>query len=371
MAAKEKNLGASKQAYANGLINIYRDYQDRMLKWGSRGERAELSPAVVLEAPMGQRHNPDSVLGTLNLHRKPDLSDIQIMECERVVKQLVSEGKKVENKLTYVMDSIDLSDSLKINCAIGTYFDMIGSCVSIQNEFYNHSTVATNLGELPLRERIHARNPDPILNGSARSAAIALSMLIVHQDQDGTYKYFIRRRSNKVATHAGLLHVMPSGMFQPQFELDDLRADFTIVQQAKLEYVQEFFGINDEKKFNLSDMSSVPEVGYLENLLEKGSAQLMLTGIAIALENLRPEICAVLLIHDKKWIQTVKEGTESHKKMKMNWEFEQKIPFDGKGEIGINTPLIAGLGHSTDVVPVGAAAIKMGLRAVAEELKIV
>ena len=350
---------------------MYPKYSENVLWWGSLSENIVKAPVLTFPASRYQRSNPDSVLASFEPGCRA-LSFQQKAERDSRVDMLKKSGKTIYDETTYVMNSMVVDPVISLHCGTGKYFDTIGSCTALVSEFYSKTPPDNNLANLPLRNEAHKNcTIDPIVDGSARSAAIGLSTLIVYQDTDGTYKYFVRRRSEKVAQHPGALHVLPASMFQPKEHLSNPEREFSVVQNVKCEYLEELFNIREENVSRdpaRNSISLIPEGKYLEEMLaDPNRAQLLFTGVAMDLSNLRPEICTLLLIQDQEWIQKIK-GVEGHKPMQMNWEYSAEIPFDKKGQIPLDAPIIKTLGPVTDFVPVGAAAVSLGIKVALEEI---
>lgn len=354
----------SKQASLQNLMGLYPNYKDKLLKWGE-----EFVPVLVFEASKSQSYNPESALSGLDLSKdRIILLDVQIAERDRQVNSALDSGKKMFNAPTYTMLGLNLNESgVSMDCGLGMYFDTIGSCAAMDYEF-NANKGIVSLDSLPLRKAAHQVS-DPILDGSRRSAAIGSSTLLVYKNANEQYEYIVLKRADNLAMHPGKKHVIPASMFQPKLELDSPQNEFTVRQQVLCEYLEELFDMENKipRKSGLKGVSMVPEGKYLEELLGDNRAQLLFTGIAMDVYNLRPEICTLLLIHDKEWsIQS--KGTDSHKKIKLNYEFKVNTPFIVPTPL--NAPVEWALGGVEEMVPAGAAAIKLGIKAALEEIKI-
>jgi hypothetical protein len=313
---------AKKIEYSERLISLYPEHNGRMLQWGDAGERLERVPVVVFAAPREQWHEYDSVLAGLNTDPKAViLPEALQAERDRYVEKMVSAGRNMTNQVTYTMQKLVLSEGgrIQLQCGVGTYFDAMGSCASLLGEFYEKGQMASSLEELPLRSAVHINGVDPMFNGSTRSAAIGISVLLVYRDSEGQYNYIVRRRGEKVARYPGVFHVIPGFTFQPKEKPENPKEEFSIRYQVECEYLEELFSLEGKgpRGHGLQGPSMLPEGRYLEELLsDKSRAQLVFTGVTMALSELWPEITMLLLIHDPGWSERVK-GKDGHRPISM------------------------------------------------------
>jgi hypothetical protein len=146
-------------------------------------------------------------------------------------------------------------------------------------------------------------------SSSGRSSAIAVSTLLVF-NEGHEYRYFARRRSPHVFVHSGLYHVVPSFMFQPMTGVNQQKLEYDIIHNVLREYSEEVFSRTDVGKADAADnynyFYNFPEVKMIKEMLDTGSARLFVSGIALNLLNLRPEILTLLIIHDAKWFKDLK-----------------------------------------------------------------
>jgi hypothetical protein len=91
----------------------------------------------------------------------------------------------------------------------------------------------------------------------------------------------------------------------------------------------------------------------LRNLIQRGQAELSITGICSDLLMLRPEICTVLYVQDETF-STVRSPS-------LNWEYEKLGP---KGKFGLEwsriDEVLATLVDTADIVVSGAACVELG-----------
>ncbi len=194
---------------------------------------------------------------------------------------------------------------LKLRGALGRYYDMLATCAALEREL--HDAVLDGAMRAPARTTYHRQVPpaEALLSGQRRSAAIGIGVLTVYNDC-GQYKALLARRSEKTAFDSGLFHVLPAMMFQSTTANFADRREWSVKHQIFREVLEELFNMPEERQPPRWDyFYAQPALRYLLALLESGAAQLLATGIALNLLTLRPEICALLLIHDAEWYKRV------------------------------------------------------------------
>ena len=108
--------------------------------------------------------------------------------------------------------------------------------------------------------------------------------------------------------------------------------------------------------------------------MQNGRAQILLTGVAVNLLNMRPEICTLLLIKDAEWwknhSRSRKVGDLQLDTIRFVDEFKSpcEIQASGRGETRLLTlpddlALPDGKIRPQDITPPGAAALYLGLEA--------
>ena len=136
-------------------------------------------------------------------------------------------------------------------------------------------------------------------HGAGRSATIGGACLVVYNDS-GTYRAILARRSNRNATDPNFYHVLPAFIFQPTHP-DMALVDWRISRHIYREYLEELFGAAESNVGSSDWIDAHPAMQDLQHMMNHGAASLHLTGITLNLFTLRPEICALLLIHDPTW----------------------------------------------------------------------
>lgn len=166
-------------------------------------------------------------------------------------------------------------------------------------------------GEWPLRDRIDLAAGNPLIRGFGRAAGVGIAavMVCVDQEPDGTRRLdaLVGRRSKSVGTYPETWHVVPAGMFNWRFgptdpngresrpwgsyEADDL------LRSVLTEYAEE---THDYRALETNrDRRVLESVDVVQELVRV--ARIEVTGIAIDLANLRPEVCVLLLVEDPGW----------------------------------------------------------------------
>ena len=229
--------------------------------------------------------------------------------------------EEVWNGRTYTMTRFSAKGDRRFQCGLGWYFDAVATCDVMESEILaavqrqsTEQTARGNVGldDLPIRKWLHDHVADPIVGGSFRSAAIACSTLILYRASAGGYRMLVNQRSSKVAAHPFQYHVAPSFMLGPV--IDPLE-EFSIRHNLMREYLEELYNLQEVR---YSHEPGAPRPGIsprffygrrpLQKLMEMLSrtdpakkADLLYTGIAVSLLNLRPEVCTLIIIRDKDW----------------------------------------------------------------------
>jgi len=350
-------------------------------------------PVAIYPAPKLQREDLRSVLKSfLVKDEENDKPLIDRSEYIDIVNSLkpgkgLTLGKEV-NTLVYAMKFLEIDDKIQLECKLGRYFTSYRSSEVLEWEIRSSINKLKGTSEkhfsdfndqLPLRKYLHEKVSNPVVDGTGRTAAIGTSVLIAYND-NGVIKLLTKRRSSKgVPLRAGLLHVIPSFMFQPTTnEVDD---EFDITHNIYREYLEELFNLpeNFAKNRHPSYFDSDKRLIYLKKLVAAGNASLYFTGITVNLLNLRPEICALLLIRTPEWYEKCKNDPELH--WDLNDEFYNIHRIEDEGIVK-QQELIGGITFSMDdnqmleqgsiypdrTVPAGAGAFWLGVEVLKELL---
>ncbi len=288
--------------------NHYKTLTDYLVKlYGVRVyTRAGNQHPILHYAPEAdQIEQIDSVIGRL-LEATPtefgfyDYGYLQTMQ---------NSGRNIFNGVTFALHQVRFSP-LQLDFHYGNYFDMLATCGALEHEM--RDAVASKLIRLPARSQYHRdiSHNTALVSGRGRSAAIGGACLTVF-NHDGTYKAMLARRSAKNATDPGFFHLLPAFIFQPrQHPAQPHETLFSY--HIYREYLEELFAMPETispphtlmKDVPLSTLGAGfdhPAYHYLQDLIKTGKAGLYFTGVALNLLTLRPEICALLLIHDPAW----------------------------------------------------------------------
>src|SRR5262249_52682087 len=271
-------------------------------------------------------------------------------------------------------------ESLQIQCELGSYLRALDTCDEIAWEMYTQHQHLSGQSErhfeefdnrLQLRGIIHSAVPDPVCDGSRRSAALGISTLLAYYDNDELTLMLRRRGKKSVAAHIGMLHVVPSFMFQPA--TCDLDHEFSVKHNLFREYLEELFN-RPEPEENEGDWRYFygdPRLEYLLGLLRDGKADIYLTGFAVNLLNLRPEICLLLYIKDPEWYSFHGQHADSAMRFQFNSEWMRMREMGDNAQTAISRLSyrreeehlleVSGI-NPAELVPPGAAALWLGKR---------
>ena len=208
------------------------------------------------------------------------------------------------NGQTFTLKSIR-EKPLKLRGAIGRYYDMLGTCAALERELRH--AVAEGWMRAPSRATYHrvVQPTEALRRGDKRSAAIGIGALTVFNDA-GQYKALLARRSAATAFDSGLFHVLPAMMFGPTTDGFSDAREWSIKHQVLREVLEELFGLPEQRSPTRWDFFyDHPALRYLLSLLQTGAAQLCASGLILNLLTLRPEVSALLLIHDPEWHRRV------------------------------------------------------------------
>lgn len=328
-------------------------------------------PTFVLKSSVSQQQNPESILGKLTEATREDF----IVYDKVYLEILKRQGKRMYNGRTYVMDVLEQDNEHRLNCSLGYYYDAMATCDVFEWEILPHfsdrerflqqrsTDIFKDIGrQLKLRNQYAEQVCDPVRDGRGRSGMLSISTLIVFHDGK-TYRAFLRMRSGKTAAHSDLYHVVPSFIFQPVTGF--LREEYSTRHNIFREYLEEVFGVPETEHVSgeivFDYFYDHARLRQLRKLLNSGGAELFLTGYAMNMLNLRPEICTLLLIRDTSWLK---------QKIVSNWEFlTQEQVYEQRQEVIIPIDVLQSerkivsdlLSLPGTFVPPGAAAFWLGV----------
>ena len=287
------------------------------------------------------------------------------------------------------MNFIDGKLILPIECTIELYGNIIDSSDLLINETYMHfafDNYSTNippenvLSHMPWRKAIHRKYKNPIdilTQVKGRATGVGISALTV-ANIDGEYTSFIGNRSTKVGTFSNAYHVIPSGMANIDKGNSDLIQNGYLNLQLlfETEFMEEIFSYKKavDRQTSFEPWAKIIKNQVHRNLYGEGNeyeAHIYLTGIVIDLLNYRPEICALILIKNRKWwddkkpkLQFSVETNANNPTLQLSYEWLEKT-------ININImddqAVLVGMppDHS---VPAGVAAFHLGVQKARELL---
>lgn len=258
-------------------------------------------PVTVYHPSAAQIRDVDSVLDSwLPAVEKRDFAAYNYS----YLHDLQNSKRGLHNGPTFTLKHIR-DNPLKLRGAIGRYYDMLATCAALEHEL--RDAAAEGWMRAPVRTTYH-RQVEPqhaLKRGLKRSAAVGIGTLTVFNHQ-GIYKAILARRSQKTAFDSGLFHVLPAMMFQPTTADFAHPQEWSIKHQIWREALEEMFNMPEQTAPPRWDFFyEHPALLYLQDLMAAGKAQLYLTGIILNLLTLRPEVSALLLIHDAAWYERI------------------------------------------------------------------
>lgn len=332
------------------LLFPFLEWYHSVKLWSHEGQTF---PAIVfpLATPKNEASGTD-VLGPWNCDNARASLEEEFSFVDRDYVELRRTVRTIDNKQTFCLDKIVLQDDVPIvhSNIVGRYEDCLATCDVLEAELLqafgseppNSSADFARFSELKLPRRNAARifseerGFSSHLVGAGRSCALAISTLMLAKRQDGSFVTFIGHRSAKTAAHPHLLHVAPSGMFQPVWSWQNIgkhmndpnyKEEWSIRHHVLQEVAEELFGAEIHEAFASKPPETPaaifrhPEVKFLSDLLSDGRAKLFLTGVVVNLLNLRAEFATVLVINEPNWYEWHREGSHGLRDFSRNWEF--------------------------------------------------
>ncbi len=246
------------------------------------------------------------------------------------------------SKCTFALKNLDSDTPPKMNLYVSDYFTGLDTSESLGWELMSQLVADSQGGseadlfarvakKLPQRRRIEiAMGTDQnqqlqILQGVGRAATIGCAMLFVYRDADRQYRCTLGTRSAEgVAAQPNSVHVAPAGMFQSECTLQELllpenKEEWQIDKRIFCELLEEVLDKSEEyeePRIPYRIMKKDPQLSVILEMLKTGKADFLVSGIAVDLLNLRPEICVVLILHEYSEIivDNIKSNREYHGK---------------------------------------------------------
>lgn len=258
-------------------------------------------PVIVHYPSQSQVYDIDSLLDPRP--PIPQVRDFAVYD-HSYLQDLQNSKPALYNGVTFTMKSLRLKP-LSLSAEIGSYYDMLATCAAFEREMRDAILGGALRG--PARATYHRHVPpgEALLRGEKRSAAIGIGVLTVFNDGEA-YRAILARRSQATAFDSNMFHVLPAMMFQPTTaDFADAR-EWSLKHQILREVLEELFGMPEQDQPPRWDyFYHHPALQYLLSLLDSGKAQLLATGLILNLLTLRPEVSALLLIHDPAWRERV------------------------------------------------------------------
>lgn len=296
----------------------------------------KIYPLAVFSINKKQSKHPESIKGTLNQKIDVELTSEINKQGDSYMKILKRLKTPITNKRTFRLLDMQTKGKISLNCGLGWYEGTVSSSDVLEWEiltkFGQKNPTKEKFGEflkqLKSRNSISSTYSEHLLSGNGMDRAIAISTLVVFRHRGG-WATFVRERSPRnVAVHSDLLHVIPSFMFQPM--VGQYSDEFNITHNIYREYLEEIFSKKEPREVNGETdplyFFDDDDLKYLLKLIKTKKASLSLTGIAINLLNLRPEICSLLLIDTPDWYRNHSKGNKQKNltKIKINEEFKSQ-----------------------------------------------
>jgi hypothetical protein len=215
------------------------------------------------------------------------------------------------NNDTFVMNSLSTQGTrLELKCGISNFFAVARSSLPLEWELLKAVSRAKaaqnpspeNVSEFtPLRNRLHGITSDPIVCGKGRAAAVGISVLLSYSTAEGVELFMRARGKRSTPPREYMYHVLPSAFFQAPFK--DHTREYSLGHVCLWEYYEEFFDKKEPKKKTGDSRAFFDEepVKELRDMLSDHRAELYITGIAVDLLTLRPEVLLLLYIKDTAW----------------------------------------------------------------------
>lgn len=334
-------------------------------------------PAIFWPAPENTPAGPDAALGAFRSALAASLPEIFEQPGENYLRNLRRLSPGLWNGRTYCMNSLAIDAGFPVlTCRSGNFFDALVSCDLLEFELLSAFGEALPEAQafpefyrrLMLRGTLHAQG-NPLRQACGRSAAIGISTLIIYP-AGGRYHALLRSCGSRLACAGRFFHTVPSLMMQPM--LADERVEYSVRHNIYREYLEEVFGAAEgEAPCTPAQYQAIyddPAIRYLQQGEAAGSARLLLSGLAMDLLKLRPEICSLLLIDDPGWWPAHRKRLRPVSRVDF-----RKAQADDLLAPAAATPLYTiplspeldpppGLLHPAHFTPPGAAALCLGLR---------
>jgi len=258
------------------------------------------------------------------------------------------ENVKIRRMLGGVINDYDVFAAARIEVSIEaarirgdmtTYGSLLATQDALEWEILletaEHLSSPYSVSDFPgLTSRLHLRiaaeeaaQKNYLLEPTTRCNGLAISTSVVHATPAGEFRVILGKRSALTGAHADLFHVIPACIFQP--ELGKRHDEWDIFHSFLKEYGEELYSEELDRKRRDARYfyKEWKGVAALLEAMDQGRCSFAITGLVINLLNLRPEVCALLLVHDPDWWSDVRPP------FKTGWEYvevEKMIDRAGK-----------------------------------------
>lgn len=292
---------------------------------------------------------------------------------------------KLFNRLTYDMATLHLESgkSPSLECKLGTYFESRATSDVLETEMVltlKGGNKELRIDDLPARRRLEGklRGVGAHRFGEYRSSAIGITSIVVFQRGPSWCTFLSRRNAAGTEDYHDMLHVAPSGMFQPHFGDRFIEEEFDVKRGFFMEFFEELYRANDAMiGIDPSGIWSQRPVKLMADMLKKGSAQLFYLGVGVNLMKMRADICLLLLIKEPSWFANEVQMGEWPLRLSKEYHSASEGTL-GRGVLSGNRDFID-LGKelklpgsevisSSKTVPMAAVVLNEGLKVAREEL---
>ncbi|MBX6751935.1 MAG: helix-turn-helix transcriptional regulator [Micromonosporaceae bacterium] len=211
----------------------------------------------------------------------------------------VARPRLLENRLGYRLVSVEpTSTSVKLTFGTTTYFGAVDVAEALAHEFAaaqlgddGHRPVTTWRGA---RFRRAIGNPFDL---GRRAVLPSIDTLTIRNSTDGPSFVLHQRSTEDVAVAAGMLHVMPAGVFQPSsIEPDAQVADFDLWRNMMREFSEEFLGNPEHDGDGAPARYDQEPLASLDRAYRAGHIRVYLLGVALDALTLWGELLTVAVI---------------------------------------------------------------------------
>ena len=210
---------------------------------------------------------------------------------------------------TYRLLAADLRDRRRLAFGDGRYFDGLDT-----GEAAAHEYAAVDLGQLPARP-LRAAIGDPT-DLTRRPANVAVSTLTLRYDRaTGAASMPLHRRNTTVGHAAGMIQVIPVGVFQPLGpEPWHVANDLSLWRGMLREYAEELLGADEEYGAGPFDYAGWPFGARMTAAADAGLVRPYLLGLGVDPLTFATDLLAAVVfdaeVYDELFAAAVAENAE-------------------------------------------------------------